>query len=68
MTGEQLLEQGRREGRREGRLEAGKWFVERHLRRLGVLAPGVEARIDSATPAEIEAWIDQLFSLEAAAG
>ena len=69
-TGERLLAKGRSEGRVEGRVEGraegwreGQVMVLRRLleRRFGELPPDVLARLEAASTADLEGWIDRVL-------
>lgn len=65
-TGERLLAKGRSEGRVEGRVEGwreGQVMVLRRLleRRFGGLPPEVLTRLEAASAADLERWIDQVL-------
>jgi len=57
--------EGKREGKREGLLE-GKTDALKHLlrRRFGELPPWAQARIESATLDQLDAWLDGIFAAE----
>lgn len=69
-TGERLLAKGRSEGRLQGRVEGrvegwreGQIMVLRRLceRRFGELPPAVQARLEAASAADLERWIDRVL-------
>jgi len=66
-AGEQLMERGREQGRKEGRLEGERRFLLRGLQRLGPVSPEIEARVQSASEAELEKWVERVFSAKTAA-
>ncbi len=64
--GKSYIEQGRLEGLEEGREEGIGWGEARSLRRLlirrfGPLPSAVAARIDAASRAELECWLDRIL-------
>lgn len=65
-TGERLLAKGRSEGRVEGRVEGWRqgqvMVLRRQLeRRFGGLPPEVLTRLEAASAADLERWIDQVL-------